>query len=127
MKTETKCPAWPVCGGGIVHQYWAQQTNRSDAEKKYVATYCLNKIKWARCPYFETRKHLFPNFKTGGDGKLRIIEILENFWYRFNWFIKKDSRNYLMWGGVIIIGLIIIGCLDLKELFEKIKKKGGVK
>ena len=46
---------------------------------------------------------------------MKIIEVMEDFWYR------------LKWKGKFVIGmLLIIGC-DLEQFFERKKKKGGVR
>jgi hypothetical protein len=58
---------------------------------------------------------------------MEVVEIFEDFWYRAKWFIKEDCKKYLMWAGVICIAGIIIPYFRLKEIYEKRKKKGGVR
>lgn len=67
----------------------------------------------------------------------KIFEILDECWFYLRWQIlddfpywiswkKRDSVPILMWVGVIILGLPIIGGVNLKEFLETRKRKGGV-
>ncbi len=56
-----------------------------------------------------------------------LKEILEDFWYRLNYFIRYDFITILMWAGKFAIGFLMIVIWDLKQFFqffERKKKRG---
>lgn len=57
----------------------------------------------------------------------KIIEILDDFWYRIDYFIRHDIVTILMWTGKFVIGVLMILVWDLKQFFEKKKRKGGTR
>ena len=66
----------------------------------------------------------------GGDEKLKIIEFFDYGWYRAGYFIRHDFIKILMWTGKFVIGFLMIVIWDLKQFFERKKrkkKKGGVR
>jgi len=57
-----------------------------------------------------------------------ITEVLEDFWYRLDYFIRHDRVIALKWLGKFVVGMMIIIVWDLKAFFQrKIKKKGGAR
>lgn len=58
MGTEIKCrcPFWLICGGGIFHLYWAQQTYpHGDQRRDWIGTVCNDESKHLECQHYKIR------------------------------------------------------------------------
>lgn len=54
---------------------------------------------------------------------MKIIEILDDFWFRLKWFFKDDIIKFLSWVGIYILGGTIIAYFSLKEFYERRMQK----